>query len=158
MSNTKRVIIVKNLLLRLLVRLYFKFLTNPSDLQRTLWIKLDQKMVSLVLLGGNGWMILKQIQNGNYLYLILVNCELFITFFHENRILNFLIKVLNWAVRIFLACRLVHLPMTKASVRAMDVITDFLTSPSSPQEIQDLQSSPRFYEVQTRLHLEVPPS
>jgi len=37
---------------------------------------------------------------------------------------------------------LVHLPMTKASVRAMDVITDFLTSPSSPQEIQDLQSTP----------------
>ena len=37
--------------------------------------------------------------------------------------------------------------MTKASVRAMDVITEFLTSPSSPQEIQDLQSTPRFYEV-----------
>ena len=32
--------------------------------------------------------------------------------------------------------------MTKACVRAMDTITEFLTSPSSPQEIQDLQASP----------------
>ena len=90
------------------------------------------------------------------LFWLIVNCSLH--FFMKTEFWIFLIKVLNWAVRIFLACRLVHLPMTKASVRAMDVITDFLTSPSSPQEIQDLQSSPRFYEVQTRLHLEVRPS
>ena len=32
--------------------------------------------------------------------------------------------------------------MTKASVRAMDTITEYLTSPSSPQEIQELQSNP----------------
>ena len=46
--------------------------------------------------------------------------------------------------------------MTKASVRAMDVITDFLTSPSSPQEIQNLQSNPRFYEVfTTKVHINI---
>ena len=33
-------------------------------------------MVSLGLLGGNGWMILVQIQNGNDLYLELVSKEL----------------------------------------------------------------------------------
>ena len=38
--------------------------------------------------------------------------------------------------------RLVHLPMTKAAVRAMDTITEFLTSPTAPQEIQDLNSNP----------------
>ena len=37
---------------------------------------------------------------------------------------------------------LVHLPMTKASMRAMDTITEYLTSPSAPQEIQDLELNP----------------
>ena len=32
--------------------------------------------------------------------------------------------------------------MTKAAVRAMDTITEFLTSPTAPQEIQDLNSNP----------------
>ena len=37
---------------------------------------------------------------------------------------------------------LLNLPMTKASVRAMDTITAFMTSDSSPQEIKDLNSDP----------------
>ena len=38
---------------------------------------------------------------------------------------------------------LVHLPMTKAAVRAMDTITDFMTSPLSPSEIQELNCNPQ---------------
>ena len=37
---------------------------------------------------------------------------------------------------------LLNLPMTKASVRAMDTITAFMTSETSPQEIKDLNSEP----------------
>ena len=37
--------------------------------------------------------------------------------------------------------------MTKASVRAMDVITEYMTSPSSPQEIQNLLSNPNQFIV-----------
>ena len=37
---------------------------------------------------------------------------------------------------------LLNLPMTKASVRAMDTITAFMTSDSSPKEIKDLNSDP----------------
>ena len=100
-------------------------------------------------------MIQTQIQNGNDLYLekhlILVNCELLATFFDKYKsdfliegFLLFKIKLFKYSLYV---CRLVHLPMTKASVRAMDVITQYLTSNKSPQEIQDLQSTPRFYEV-----------
>ena len=35
-----------------------------------------------------------------------------------------------------------YMPMVKAGVRAMDATTEFLTSDSSPQEIQDLNLNP----------------
>ena len=35
-----------------------------------------------------------------------------------------------------------YMPMVKAGVRAMDATTEFLTSDSAPQEIQDLNLNP----------------
>ena len=42
---------------------------------------------------------------------------------------------------------LVHLPMTKASIRAMDTVTNYLTSDSAPQEIIDLNANPKQFIV-----------
>ena len=37
---------------------------------------------------------------------------------------------------------ILFLPMVKAGVRAMDAVTEFLTSDTAPQEIQDLNMNP----------------
>lgn len=39
------------------------------------------------------------------------------------------------------------MPMTKAGVRAMDVVTEFLTSNSAPQEIQEAGLNPTMWGV-----------
>ena len=40
-----------------------------------------------------------------------------------------------------------YMPMTKAGVRAMDAVTQFLTSDSAPQEIQDANINPTKWAV-----------
>ena len=40
-----------------------------------------------------------------------------------------------------------YMPMTKAGVRAMDAVTQFLTSDSAPKEIQDANINPTKWAV-----------
>ena len=40
-----------------------------------------------------------------------------------------------------------YMPMTKSGVRAMDAVTEFLTSDSAPQEIQDANINPTKWAV-----------
>ena len=39
------------------------------------------------------------------------------------------------------------MPMTKAGVRAMDVVTEFLTSDTAPEEIQQADLHPHMWQV-----------